>query len=163
MIRLTRLLIGVMSLLLCRAVRIVTYPKVRFRGNRTASIIAAGIRHSLALKKDRSVAAWGDNDEGQCDIPSPNKDFMAVAAGFFHSLGLKADGSIVAWGANGYGQADVPAPNADFVAIAAGDWHNLGLKTDGSIVAWGWNRYNQCDVSSCGPTSRGCVRQSVSR
>jgi hypothetical protein len=85
---------------------------------------------------------------GQCDIPSPNADFIAVAAGELHSLGLKVDGSIAAWGWNYFGQCNIPSPNADFIAVAAGGLHNLGLKVDGSIVAWGRNKYGQCNIPS---------------
>ena len=67
-----------------------------------------------------SIAAWGGNDNGECNVPAPNSGFVAVAAGRDHSLGLKADGSIVAWGYNGFGQCNVPAPNSGFVAVAAG-------------------------------------------
>ena len=88
----------------------------------------AGWDHSLGLKSDGTIVAWGDNDYGQCNVPSPNAGFVAVAAGGYHSLGLKSDGTIVAWGCNGDGQCNVPSPNADFVAIAAGGYHSLGLR-----------------------------------
>src|SRR3990172_5438455 len=101
--------------------------------------VAAGEYHSLGLKADGSIAAWGQDWYGQCDIPSPNGDFIAVAAGEYHSLGLKAEGSIAAWGRNGSGECDIPSPNADFVAVAVGGRHSLGLKKDGSIVARGSN------------------------
>jgi len=83
--------------------------------------------------KSGSIIAWGDNTYGQCNVPSPNSDFVAVAAGYGygysgHSLGLKGDGSIVAWGYNDYGQCNVPSPNSDFVAVAAGYSHSLGVK-----------------------------------
>jgi hypothetical protein len=51
--------------------------------------IAAGGAHSLGLRADGSIAAWGDNEYGQCNVPSPNSDFAAIAAGTAHSLGLK--------------------------------------------------------------------------
>ncbi len=95
-----------------------------------------------------SVLAWGQNLDGECDVPAPNAGFVAVSAGSHHSLGLKADGTMAAWGSNGYGQCNVPAPNADFVAIAAGGMHSLGLKSDSSIVAWGYNAYGECNVPS---------------
>ncbi len=76
--------------------------------------------HSLGLKADGSIVAWGTTTPASATCPAPNTGFVAVAAGDSHSLGLKADGSIVAWGENDYGQCDVPAPNADFVAVAAG-------------------------------------------
>ena len=92
--------------------------------------LAAGRYHSLGLKSNGSIVAWGSNDNGQCDVPEPNSGFVAVAAGSVHSLGLKSDGSIVAWGGNDDGQCDVPSPNSGFVAVAAGTVHSLGLKLD---------------------------------
>ena len=83
-----------------------------------------------------TVVAWG-NGAGQCNVPSPNRDFVAVAGGVVHSLGLKANGKIVAWGNNAYGQSNLPKPNSGFVAVAAGYTFSLGLKSDGSIKAWG--------------------------
>jgi hypothetical protein len=91
--------------------------------------LAAGDYHSLGLKTDGSIVAWGYDDEGQCSVPAPNADFIALAAGGHHSLGLKADGSIVAWGSNGSSQCTVPAPNADFIALGAGEFHSLAIRS----------------------------------
>lgn len=107
---------------------------------------ATGGYHSLGLKTDGSIVAWGDNHARQCIVPSPNSGFMAIAAGYGHSLGLKANRSIVGWGDNTYGQRTIPSPNSGFVAIAAGDDFSLGLKDTGSIIAWGDNNYGQTDV-----------------
>jgi hypothetical protein len=84
--------------------------------------------HCAGMKQDGSIVVWGCNDYGQCNVPSPNSDFLAVATGQEHSMGLKEDSSIIAWGRNNYGQLNVPSPNTHFVAIAAGMQHNLGIK-----------------------------------
>ena len=108
--------------------------------------VSAGYGHSLGLKLDGSVVAWGNNENGQCEVPAPNTGFVGVAAGGYHSLGLKADGSVVAWGYNEEGECDVPEPNTGFVAVAAGEDHSLGLEADGSVVAWGANWCGQRNV-----------------
>ena len=46
--------------------------------------------HSLGLKSDGSIVAWGDNCNGECNVPVPNTGFDAIAAGTYHSLGLKS-------------------------------------------------------------------------
>ena len=108
--------------------------------NRGFIAITAGEYHSLGLKQDGSIVAWGSNCDrwgnytGQCNIPSPNSGFIAISAGEYHSLGLKQDSSIVAWGSNydwygNYsGQCNIPSPNSGFIAISAGGRHSLAIK-----------------------------------
>ncbi|HUJ74907.1 MAG TPA: hypothetical protein VL359_08615, partial [bacterium] len=91
------------------------------------SALAAGANHSLGIKSDGTLWAWGANTHGQLgDGTSVNKSFpvqigtgtswSAVAAGANHSLALQTDGSLWAWGSNASGQvgdgsgADQPAP-----------------------------------------------------
>jgi alpha-tubulin suppressor-like RCC1 family protein len=75
--------------------------------------IAAGYQHSLAVKPDASLWAWGANASGQLgdgttiDRISPvpiMAGVAAVASGAFHTLALKTDGSVWAWGQNWVGQ-----------------------------------------------------------
>jgi hypothetical protein len=53
------------------------------------AVDAGGRDHSLGLKSDGTIVAWGRNNDGQCDVPAPNADFVALAGGGYHSLGLK--------------------------------------------------------------------------
>jgi hypothetical protein len=62
------------------------------------SPLAGGGGHSLALRPDGTVVAWGWNDDGQTNMPAGLKDVVQVAAGEKHSLALRADGTLVAWG-----------------------------------------------------------------
>jgi len=47
--------------------------------------VAAGLYHSLGLKADGSIVAWGDDRFGQTNIPAPNTWLVAVAAGGGHN------------------------------------------------------------------------------
>ena len=49
--------------------------------------VAAGGDHSLALKTDGSLVAWGNNDNGQTDVPAGN-NFIDIAAGNIPQLRL---------------------------------------------------------------------------
>ena len=110
--------------------------------------IAAGHEHSLAIKEDGTVVAWGKNDYNQCDVPSGLKDVVAIRAARRNSLALKEDGTVVAWGWDEYNVCDVPSGLNDVVAIEAGGSFSLALKEDGTVVAWGYNYDGQCDVPS---------------
>ncbi|MFN8513450.1 MAG: choice-of-anchor D domain-containing protein [Thermomicrobiales bacterium] len=115
--------------------------------------IAAGQYHSLALKNDGTVLAWGSDASGQLGdgtVGSPTSratpqavtglsGVSAISAGEFHSLALKTDGTLRAWGGDDQGQlgdgtigpnnptpAVVPGVNGA-VAIAAGHRHSLAL------------------------------------
>jgi hypothetical protein len=99
--------------------------------------IAAGCWHSLALKSDGTVVAWGYNSGGWTNVPANLSGVTAISAGGSHSLALKADGTVVAWGYNSCGQINVPANLSGVAAIAAGAWHSLALKADGTVVTWG--------------------------
>jgi alpha-tubulin suppressor-like RCC1 family protein len=73
--------------------------------------LMAGDRHTLAIQKDGSLWAWGENNAyGKLGLglvdnnahPNPARlvgtGWVASAAGTDFSLGLKADGSLWAWG-----------------------------------------------------------------
>ena len=73
----------------------------------------AGTNHSLAIKRDGSLWAWGNNKSGQLgngtniDAAEAVKimdDVVAAAAGNWHSIAIKTDGSLWAWGCNDNGQ-----------------------------------------------------------
>jgi alpha-tubulin suppressor-like RCC1 family protein len=134
--------------------------------------IAAGSSHSLALKKDGTVWAWGYNFDGQLgDGTKANSTrpvrvgklgrVQAIAAGAFFNLALKEDGTVWAWGSNTSGQdnelsgqlgddaitsSNRPVEVGDLggvEAIAAGSSHSLALKKDGTVWAWGDNFFGE--------------------
>jgi alpha-tubulin suppressor-like RCC1 family protein len=136
--------------------------------------LAAGATHSLALKNDGTVFAWGDNELGQLgdgtkgDYASSHtpvkvaglSDVKAIAAGYPHSLALKNDGTVFAWGRNRSGELgdgtnankntpvqvkgkDGAGYLTDVTAIVGRGWHSMALKNDGTVFAWGDNEFGQ--------------------
>ena len=108
-----------------------------------ATAVSSGGDHDVALLRDGTVMAWGDNERGQLgigstggyrDVPVAVKGLsgvVAVSAGPEFSLALLSDGSVVAWGDNSNGQlgdrdtvdSDVPVAVIGLegaVAISAG-------------------------------------------
>ncbi|HPS02627.1 MAG TPA: hypothetical protein PLA90_13910, partial [Candidatus Sumerlaeota bacterium] len=130
---------------------------VYFKVKDSADVESAVTSDTIELGgKGLAILAWGDNEQNQCVVPSPNGDFLGLAGGGSHSLGLKSDGSIVGWGKNDDGQCVVPTSNSHFVAVAGGAYHSLALKSDGSLVAWGSN------LNSMGRLSfQGTVPESI--
>ena len=108
--------------------------------------IVAGGSHSLALRGDGTVLAWGSDLDGEGSVPAELTNVVAVAAGGYHNLALSAAGPVIAWGANDYGQATVPAGLQDVCGLAAGTWHSLALQRNGRVIAWGDNSAGQISI-----------------
>ncbi len=103
-----------------------------------AVAVAGGQYHSLALKADGTVTAWGiyhDPKLGytQMTVPSGLRNVVAIAAYGGKSLALRADGTLVGWGDPL--SANPPPDLTNIVAIAPG----LALKADGTVVSWANN------------------------
>ena len=108
--------------------------------------VAAGAAHSVALKNDGTVVAWGNSYRGRTSIPVGLSEVTAIAAGALHTVALKRDGTVVAWGDNSAGLTNVPVGLSGVTAIAAGDYHTVALKSDGTVMAWGSNTAGQTNV-----------------
>jgi alpha-tubulin suppressor-like RCC1 family protein len=134
--------------------------------------VACGAGHTLALKNDSGLWAWGLNGNGQLGMPTASlavptrvgtaTDWSQVAGGRYHTLAIKTDGSLWAWGANAKlqlglgpaaGTSDVNTPtrvgtDTDWKSVAAGAEHSLALRNDGSLWAWGDNSYGQLGIAA---------------
>ena len=122
-------------------------------------------QHSMALRSDGSIWAWGRNQFGQIGDgtkttrPSPVRltalpALKAVATGDGFSLAVAQDGSVWTWGDNSTGQLGtgnlneraLPAAVAGFGGakrVRAGNGHSYALKDDGTVWAWGLNGNGQ--------------------
>lgn len=140
-------------------------------------MVAAGGYHSVALKQDGTVWAWGDNSRGQLGdgtVLARNRPvavrqldgISAIAAGEAHTLALGSDGTVWAWGANDNGQLGdgsavdrgIAAPVSRLggvVAIAAGGGSSLALMQDGTVMSWGNNRSGQLGAGAPTPAYQG--------
>ena len=134
----------------------------------SASVVS-GIGHTLAIKTDGTLWAWGRNYQGQLGIGTslnnntpvqvPNFTGAVAISANQHSLAVKNDGTVWAWGLNGQGQlgdgstTDSLTPIQvtglnNIVDVAAGTRHSLALKSDGTVWAWGANELGQLGIAS---------------
>ncbi|MCE9667740.1 RCC1 repeat-containing protein [Myxococcus stipitatus] len=126
--------------------------------------VAAGQRHSLALRDDGTVMSWGRNVNGQLGGSEYTRfepmrvegliGVTAVAAGESHSLALRSNGTVWSWGHNLYGQLGdgttedrwTPVQVAGLsgvTAVATGISHSLAVRNDGTVWAWGTNAFGE--------------------
>ena len=131
----------------------------QIKGLTDITAIAAGNCHSLALRKDGTVWAWGlwgellpFSWEAMHQMKSLPTIKMIAAGG--QSMALANDGSVWTWGGNDKGQlgdgttknrnipAQVPGLTG-VVSIAAGSRSSYAIKEDGTVWAWGGNGNNQ--------------------
>jgi len=107
-----------------------------------AVAIAAGGSHSLALKEDGGVVAWGFSLLNQTKVPTNLNNVTSIAAGYAHSLALRADGTVAVWGDH----PEAPAGLTNVASIAAGRTHSLALLKDHTVVSWGSSSFVPEDV-----------------
>ena len=128
--------------------------------------IAAGQQHSLAIKADGTLWAWGRNQYGQLgDGTAANKsistqigsdtDWASIYAYGFNSIAQKTDGSLWAWGDNSRGQIGdgnhgplifnstptLIGTDTDWLKIASSGSQTYAIKSDGTLWGWGKGQY----------------------
>ncbi len=131
--------------------------------------------HSVALREDGSLWAWGSNENGQLGdgttsdrhepikISEEGEYWVFVSAGHEHTLAIRSDGTLWAWGENFFGQLGVSGGWARTEPVQVGednDWrfvathayHTLGVKKDGSL--WSWGRGGDGQLGEGGSTTQ---------
>jgi hypothetical protein len=103
----------------------------------SATSVAAGGFHSMALLQSGTVACWGANSSGQCEVPPGLGGIVQISAGRDHSIALDSGGVVACWGGNGAGQCDVPSDLGSVRFIAGGFASTLAIRADGTVACWG--------------------------
>lgn len=129
--------------------------------------VISGMSHTLALKEDGTVWAWGDNEFGQLgnnstiNSNSPVQvrdvlgtgyltDIIKISAGYDTNIALSSDGKVYAWGNNNYGQIGDSTTAAKLLPveviglpiikdIGLNGNTSLAITEDGDVYAWGRN------------------------
>ena len=131
--------------------------------------VSTNIYHTLAVRADGSLWAWGYNYYGQLgtgnttnsNVPvqvGTGAQWQSAAAGDYHSLAVRQDGTLWAWGYNGNGElglgtttnqvAPQPVGTATWLRVGAGSGYSGAIRADGSLWAWGANLLGQLGVGS---------------
>jgi len=131
--------------------------------------VTAGYYHSLGIKTNSTLWAWGYNYFGQLgdstktDRTPPRQvgtdsDWILVSAGYVHTIGIKTNATLWGWGYRDGSFITVPtqigAPaqpsggDSDWIdASAGGESYNTGFtiarKTNLTIWSWGYNAFGQ--------------------
>ncbi|WP_310554961.1 T9SS type A sorting domain-containing protein [Flavobacterium sp.] len=131
--------------------------------------VASGLEHTLAIKMDGTLWAWGRNDSGQLGIDSlldsnipvqvgTSNNWKIVSGGVDHSAGVQTDGTLWTWGGNFFGQlgngsfssglslSPVQVGNeTSWNTVDCGYYFNVALKGSFSKSLWSWgvNDFNQ--------------------
>jgi alpha-tubulin suppressor-like RCC1 family protein len=132
-----------------------------FAADRNFHYVSAGMDHTVAIRRDGTLWAWGNNQFGQLgDSTMTNRhnpvrigtasNWASVSAGERHTVAIRTDGSLWAWGNNQHGRLGDNStisrtspvnisPGTRWISVSAGGDFTLGIREDGSLWAWGNN------------------------
>jgi alpha-tubulin suppressor-like RCC1 family protein len=128
--------------------------------------ISSGSEHTVGIKSDGTLWAWGNNSNGQLgDGTYTNRNgplqigtannWKSIATGSYHTIAIKTDSTLWTWGYNAFGQLgdginsnnrNIPAQigtDSNWQSVTGGFDHTVAIKTDGTLWTWGNNGNGQ--------------------
>ncbi|MCL2608119.1 MAG: Ig-like domain-containing protein, partial [Methanomassiliicoccaceae archaeon] len=117
--------------------------------------VSTGNGHTMAIKEDGTLWAWGSNSSGQLGdgtnierlspIQMGSDKWKSVSAGGSYTMAIKEDGTLWAWGYNIYGQlgdgtttqrtSPVQIGSDTWKYVSAGSAHTMAIREDGTLWA----------------------------
>jgi len=141
--------------------------------------VSAGGSHTMFIKTDGSLWAWGSNEHGQLGngLNTPTHEpihimdnVIAIEAGETHSFAITEDGVLWAWGANGGTLGDgttttrhVPTRIMENVAaVSTSAFHTIATTHCGTLWVWGnWSAVNHMLGGDFNPQTHAPMRVRV--
>ena len=139
-------------------------PVTTFAGGANWKQVSRTSNHTVAIKTDGTLWAWGYNGTGELGTNGGGSKVTPVttfaggtnwkqsSCGWFHTAAIKTDGTLWTWGSNGYGQlgtnggsSNVPVQvfgnHTNWKQVSCGILETAAIKTDGTLWTWGRNPF----------------------
>ncbi|MDE0498532.1 MAG: leucine-rich repeat domain-containing protein [Acidimicrobiaceae bacterium] len=114
--------------------------------------VAAGDRHVCGLRPNGGVVCWGDNSDGQTEVPfdrfgaEPDDRAASIVAGAAHTCAVTASSDLVCWGDDGEGQLPPATLPWAVAEVAAGAVHTCVVNVNSNVACWGDDAHDQLDA-----------------
>jgi len=137
--------------------------------------VSATLSHTVAIRSDGTLWAWGANDSGQlgqgdivprsAPLQVGSSSWTNVFAGPNATYAVRTDGGLFTAGDNTYGilgQGDTVS-RSSLVQLGTSSWtsisssltgHTLGITNTGALYGWGYNQYNELGLNESNPLMR---------
>jgi len=137
--------------------------------------VSVGATHTVAIRTDGSLWAWGMNWSGELGdgtttirlVPvrvGTDTNWVSVSAGRDYTMAIRTDGSLWAWGDNNFGKLGIGTSGrgterniptrvgtaTNWASVSSGAWHTAAVRTDGTLWTWGLNDRGQLGIGTSG-------------
>ena len=134
--------------------------------------VSCGQAHTLALKSNGTLWAWGDNSDGELGLGSadtnvhatptqvdPGSTWKAVSAGYVDTLAIQSNGALWGWGNNGSGELGLNNENQTnsptqvgsldtWTAVSCGMGYTMAIQSNGTLWGSGDNMRGQLGLGA---------------